>query len=246
VFKDHFSAQAASYERHRPGYPAALFAYLAGLAPARCRALDVATGNGQAAVGLAEFFDAVLATEPSGAQLALARAHPRVSYRQEPAERIGAPDGAFDLLAAAQAAHWFDWARFPAEASRVLKPGGILALWTYELCRAGDGVDALVADFYRNVTGPYWPRERRHVEEHYASLPFPFAELPAPAFALETRWSVDDMLGYLATWSSVQRYRKLRGDDPVALVEPLLRSAWGTGERQLSWPIHLRVGRKPG
>jgi len=244
-FKDHFSRQAQDYERYRPGYPPALFGYLAAAAPARERAVDVGAGNGQSAVGLAAHFAQVLATDPSQAQLGRARPHPRVSYRCEPAERIGVEAGSVDLVVAAQAAHWFDWQRFPPEVLRVLKPGGVVAVWTYELFSVDADVDTLLADFYRNVTGPYWPRERRHVEEGYASLPFPFEEWPAPRFSLQTRWSAEEVLGYLGTWSSVVRYRRLRGRDPVALVAPMLRQAWGSGERVLGWPIHLRVGRKP-
>ena len=243
-FKDHFSGQAADYERYRPGYPPALFEYLAAAAPARDRAVDVGTGNGQSAVGLATYFAQVLATDPSQAQLERARPYPRVAYRREPAESIGAEPASVDLVVAAQAAHWFDWQRFPPEVLRVLKPRGVVAIWTYELFSVDAEVDTLLADFYRNVTGPYWPRERRHVEEGYASLPFPFGEWPAPRFALQTHWCVDEALGYLGTWSSVARYRRLRGRDPVALVEPLLRQAWGSQERLLCWPIHLRVGRK--
>ena len=244
-FKDHFSDQARDYERYRPGYPPELFEYLAVAAPARERAVDVGTGNGQSAVGLAAHFAQVLATDPSQAQLDRARPHPRVAYRREPAECIGAEPASVDLVVAAQAAHWFDWRQFPREVLRVLKPGGVVAIWTYELFSADAEVDALLADFYRNVTGPYWPRERRHVEERYASLPFPFEEWLAPHFSLQTRWRVDEALGYLGTWSSVARYRRLRGRDPVALVAPLLRQAWGSGERRLRWPIHLRAGRKP-
>jgi SAM-dependent methyltransferase len=183
-----------------------------------------------------------VATEPSREQLARAQAHPGVTYRQEPAERIGAPDGHFDLLAAAQAAHWFDWPRFYGEARRVLRPGGVIALWTYELFHSDPVVDAVIRDFYRNVVGPYWPRERRHVEERYASLPFPFEEIAAPALVLYSDWSVADALGYLCTWSAVQRYLRVRKSDPVALVADSLAAAWGPGERRLSWPIHLRVG----
>ncbi len=245
AFKDHFSTRAAEYERCRPGYPRELFAFLAGCAPGRRLAVDVATGNGQAATGLAGFFAQVLATEPSEAQLARARPHPRVRYRCEPAERIGLPDACCDLLTAAQAAHWFDWGAFPREASRVLVPGGIVALWTYELFSVDPPIDDLVVDFYRNVTGPYWPRERRYVEERYASLPFPFEEFAAPPFQFQLDWMAADAIAYLGTWSAVQRYLDARGNDPVALVAPPLAAAWGPGTRRVSWPIHLRIGRKP-
>lgn len=242
-FNDHFSRQAASYARHRPGYPPGLFRYLASIAPARERALDVATGNGQAALGLAEFFSEVQATEPSRAQLERAPVHPRVGYAPGVAERIAFPDAHFDLVTAAQAAHWFDWSRFYPEARRVLRPGGVVALWTYEKFRAGGAVDEVVDDFYRHVVGPYWPRERSHVEEGYRRMPFPFEELSAPGFSLLTRWTAEDALAYLGTWSAVVRCRALRGRDPLDTVAGPLREAWGAGERLLTWPIHLRVGR---
>jgi SAM-dependent methyltransferase len=242
-FKDHFSTQAADYARHRPGYPPELFAYLASIAPARGRVLDVATGNGQAAIGLAGYFETVRATEPSGKLIARARAHPRVSYEQGSAEHIASPDGYFDLLSAAQAAHWFDLPRFYSEARRVLRPGGVIALWTYEMFTADPVVDAIVRDFYRNVVGPYWPRERRYVEERYASLPFPFEEISTPPFALRADWSCGDALGYLRSWSAVQRYITLRGRDPLERVAGPLASAWGEARRRLVWPVHLRVGR---
>ena len=245
VFHDHFSSGAAEYERHRPGYPRELFEFLADVTPGRRLAVDVATGNGQAATGLAEFFDEVLATEPSEAQLARARPHPRVHYRREPAERIGLPDGCCDLLTAAQAAHWFDWPAFAPEALRVLAPGGIVAVWTYELFSVDPRIDALVADFYRNVTGPYWPRERRYVEERYATLPFPFEERAAPTFSYRLDWSAADAIDYLGTWSAVQRRLEAVGTDPVALVARRLEEAWGPGARSVHWPIHLRMGRKP-
>jgi SAM-dependent methyltransferase len=242
-FKDHFSSQAAHYQRHRPGYPPSLFAYLASLAPARERALDVATGSGQAAIGLAEHFASVRATEASSAQLENAVAHPRVSYALESAEHIAAAAGEFDLLTAAQAAHWFDLSRFYPEARRVLKPGGVIALWTYEMFSAGPAVDAVIADFYRNVVGPYWPRERHHVEEGYARLPFPFEETRGPDFALHRDWGLDDALGYLRSWSAVQLYTRLRGRDPLGVVTEPLAAAWGKGRRAVTWPVRLRVGR---
>jgi len=243
AFKDHFSAQAGAYERCRPDYPPALFEWLATVAPGRGHALDVGAGNGQAALGLAQHFERVRASEPSEAQLARARPHRRVEYAREPAERIGVPDASADLVTAAQAAHWFDWARFCPEVRRVLRPGGVVAVWTYGLFAAGPDVDRIVEDFYRNVVGPYWPRERRHVEEGYRDLPFPFDELMAPRFSLETRWTAGQALGYLGTWSAVQRYRAARGRNPLELVAPGLCEAWRTDGLLLTWPLHLRVGR---
>ena len=184
-FKDHFSGQSAEYRAFRPGYPPELFAWLASIAPGRRLAVDVATGNGQAALGLAAHFERVIATEPSAAQLAEAPRHPRVAYKNESAEAISVPDARADLVTAAQAAHWFDWARFTAQALRVLRRGGVLAVWSYGNCLVDAEIDRLIGDFSRDVVGPYWPRERRHVEEGYRGLELPFPDEAALAEIVE-------------------------------------------------------------
>ncbi len=243
-FKDHFSRQSADYARYRPGYPPQLFDFLAASAPGRTLALDCATGSGQAALGLARHFARVLAIDASAAQLAHASSHPRVEYRVATAEQLPVSDGAADLVAAAQAAHWFDFARFHAECRRVLRRGGLVALWTYEKFRVDPPVDAAVDRFYSEVIGPYWPPERRYVEEGYRTLPFPYQELAAPAFELRLRWDAATTLRYVGTWSAVQRHHDARGVDPMPLLEASLAAAWpGGGERELRWPIHLRLGR---
>jgi len=85
-FKDHFSKQAADYARFRPRYPREMFEYLGRIAPSRALAWDCATGNGQAAVGLAAVFERVIATDASEKQIANAEPHERVEYRVAPAE----------------------------------------------------------------------------------------------------------------------------------------------------------------
>jgi len=244
-FKDHFSRQSADYSRYRPGYPPELLEWIASRAPARTLAVDCATGNGQAAVALAAHFDAVLAVDGSRAQLERAQPHPRVSYQCAMAEQLPVPDQSVALVAAAQAVHWFDFGRFYAECRRVLQPGGVIAVWTYERFRANALVDAALHRFYCDVIGPYWPPERRYVDEAYTTLPFPWAEERAPAFTLVTDWSLEQVMGYLATWSSVQRHRDANpGEDPLPALAAELATAWpADGTVRLNWPVHLRLGR---
>jgi len=242
-FKDHFSGLAAEYARHRPRYPPALAAYLATLSPRHELALDLATGNGQAAIDLAAHFDCVLASDASARQLAEVSAHERVVYACHGAESLPLRAASVDLIAVAQAAHWLDFARFYPEVQRVLRPQGILALWTYGLFGVDAPIDALIGSFYADVVGPYWPPERRYIDERYATLPFPLHELTPPAFEIVADLTLPDVLGYLGTWSAVDRYRAARGEDPLPRVSAALAEVWGApGPRRLRWPIYLRVG----
>jgi len=244
AFKDHFSRQARDYERYRPRYPPELAAFVASVAPGRALALDLATGNGQAAVDLAAHFERVLASDASARQLAFATPHPRVQYLRHAAEQLPVRSGSADLIAVAQAAHWFDFGLFYAEARRVLRPRGVVALWTYELFSVDAAVDARVHRFYSAVVGPYWPPERGYVAQGYRTLPFPLEELPAPAFRLQTDWSLGQVLSYLGTWSAVDRYRAAEGRDPLPALAEELGADWPAGtSRRLSWPLHLRIGR---
>ena len=158
--------------------PAGLFDWLAGVAPTRKCAWDAGTGNGQCAVALGDRFERVIATDPSAAQLAAAETHPSVSYRCERAETPSLDDGEADLVTVAQALHWFDVPTFSAAAARVLAPGGVLAVWCYEVFATAPAIDAVVSHFYHHVIGPYWPPERRHIESGYAGLVLPFERIP--------------------------------------------------------------------
>jgi len=240
-FKDHFSEQSADYARHRPRYPEDLFAFLAGLTARHALAWDCATGNGQAAIALSAHFERVIATDASAAQIDAALAHPGVSYRVAPAEASGLDAHSIDLITVGQALHWFDHARFFAEARRVAAPGGILAAWCYELCEVSAACDAVVATLYADIVGAYWPPERRLIEARYADIAMPGTPLEPPRFAMHLDWTVADMLGYLRTWSACKRYRADRGDDPVAHIEADLRAAWGAARRPVSWPLTVRV-----
>jgi hypothetical protein len=245
TFKDHFSTQADRYTRYRPGYPRELFEYLATLPASRSEAWDCGTGNGQAAVALAEFFEHVDATDPSARQIEHATPHPRVRYHVAPAERCPLADDSVDLVTVAQALHWFDLDAFYTEVRRVGRRGSILAVWTYGLATITPEVDNVVLRLYSDVLGDYWPPERRIVEDRYQSIAFPFAAIEPPLLAMEAMWNLADLLGYLSTWSSAQKYLEAHGADPLELVRADLAQAWGSAdvERTVHWPLHLRVGR---
>ena len=245
-YQNHFSAQAAEYARFRPRYPAALFEWLASVAPGRTLAWDCGTGSGQAAVALTALFDRVLASDPSAEQIAQAEPHPRVLYSVGAAETPPANAHGVDLVTCAQALHWFDFERFYSGLSGVLAPGGVFAAWGYGLMRVTPDVDAVVLDYYQNIVGPYWPPDRVHIENRYQSIPFPFDTVPAPSFAMTARWDLDALLGYLDTWSATRRYRAAQGgDDPLVALHPLLAEAWGkdNASRIVEWPLFSRVGR---
>src|SRR5882757_3819449 len=246
-FKDHFSRLAAQYAAFRPAYPPGLFDYLAQLCSERRVAWDCACGTGQASVALADHFESVIATDASPQQLAAATPHSHVTYRVAKAEGSGLDSKSVDLVTVAQALHWFDLDSFYAEVERVLVPSGVIAVWTYGVLHVeGEAVDTLVQEFYHDIVGPYWPPERRHVEQGYRALAFPFASISAPSFNMEERWERANLLGYLRSWSATGRYVEVKGVDPVVELEKRLEPLWAARElRKVTWPLALRVGALP-
>lgn len=245
MFGDHFSGVSAAYAAFRPRYPDALFEFLAREAPARDAAWDAGTGSGQAAAGLARYFRHVTATDASGAQIESATPQANVSYRVGPADVSGLDDASLDLVTTAQAVHWFDRTRFWAEARRVLRPRGVIAIWCYGLFEISVRIDAIVLRFYSEVVGPYWRPERRHVEARYQTIDFPFAEFAAPDFAIEQQLTLEDVAGYIRTWSATRAYIKQHREDPLDGLLVELAPAWGPPRqsRLARWPVAMRVGR---
>ncbi|MBL9207130.1 MAG: class I SAM-dependent methyltransferase [Opitutaceae bacterium] len=246
TFPDHFSGVARSYADFRPTYPGALFDHLATLVPGTASVWDCATGSGQAAGALGARFARVTATDASQEQIASAEPHPNVTYRVALAEDSGLADASVNLVTVAQALHWFDLPRFYAEVKRVLAPQGVLAVWCYGITEVeGAALNAAVHTFYAQTLGPYWPPSRILVEKGYRTLPFPFAELPAPDFRMEVRWTLARLLGYFSTWSATTRYQKATGQNPVEPLGLELARHWGDAHqpRLVSWPVAMRLGR---
>ncbi len=244
-FVDHFSAVSSGYATFRPSYPSALFAALADAAPSRALAWDCGCGTGQASVALASYFEQVVATDASAAQIAHAMPDARVTYGVAPAEQSDLADRSVALITVAQALHWFDVDAFHAEASRVLVPNGVIAEWSYALleCPLVPMLTQVMSDFDKAM-GEWWPKERAFVDRQYRDLAFPFAPLDVGAFAMDATWSLGQLLGYVDTWSAVSRYRASTGHDPILPLTVAFREAWGAQAMQrLVWPLTLRVGR---
>jgi ubiquinone/menaquinone biosynthesis C-methylase UbiE len=242
--KDHFSSVSGNYAEFRPRYPEALYRWLVAHAPGRRSVWDCACGSGQASIDLAESFAQVTATDLSAQQLREAPAHARIEYRVALAEDSQLPAASQDLVTAAQALHWFDCERFYAEVRRVLRPNGLLAVWSYSVCTLEvAAADALLQEFYAHTVGPYWPPERHHVESGYQSLPFPQPELAAPEFAMTLRWTLDQLVGYLGSWSATSRYIKARGLDPLPALRSQLQMHWQSADGRLGimWPLKVRA-----
>jgi SAM-dependent methyltransferase len=247
-FKDHFSGIADAYAQARPEYPDALFDAIAATVPATAHVWEPGCGSGQATRGLAARFAHVHATEPSAEQLAQHWAQPgteRVSLAVEPGERTALADGSVQLVAVAQALHWFDRSRFFAECRRVLAPGGVLAAWGYADFLPPEGMLDAVAAFRARID-PYWPPERAQVDARYAGYDWPFPALPAPELWLEMEWSLGHFLRYLSSMSAVARCAADTGDDPVGRHAPALAAVWGDPDeaRTIQWPLFLHLRRK--
>jgi SAM-dependent methyltransferase len=244
-FQDHFSRQARNYARYRPQYPDGLFAWLASEAPCRRLAWDCGTGNGQAALRLAAHFDRVVATDASADQLQHAVAHDRIEYRVARAEDSGLEPGGVSVVTVAAAVHWFDLTRFYQEVRRGAAPDGLLAVWTYHQPFIAPAIDRALMRYHDEVVGDYWPEGFHFVIDHYRRLPFPFAEIPSPPFEAEAHWDLDQLRGFLGSWSATQRYREERGEDPVMHVWPEFEQAWDrpAQPRRIRFPLYLRVGR---
>jgi len=239
-----FAQGGQSYARFRPDYPVELARFLAGIAPARDRAVDVGCGNGQLTVQLATCFDEVIGVDPSADQIASATAHARVRYVCGPAEKLPLPSHSASLITAAQAAHWFDLPAFYAQARKTGADGAVIALISYGVLKVPDELQDRFSRFYHDEVGPYWPPERKLVDGGYRNLSFPFPEAAVPKMDIRRCWDLADFLGYVSTWSAVKR---LTAAGAARILEDFrqdISRLWGdpTQKHPVSWPINMRVG----
>ena len=196
-------------------------------------------------MALASFFGEVYATDPSEAQIAQAQKHERIHDAVENAEDCSLGDHTANLVTVAQAYHWFDAESYCAEARRVVRPGGVVAVWTYAESRVSPAVDAVFAHLNDGLVLGDWPPERAHVVNGYRDLPFPFAPIAAPAFELVCHRTLPQYAAYLRSWSAAQRYRQRTGQDAVDEVLPDMAAAWGDPAQARRCSRAVAAGSRP-
>jgi ubiquinone/menaquinone biosynthesis C-methylase UbiE len=244
-FKDHFSKQAKEYALYRPKYPPELFEYLSGLAKEHKTAWDSATGNGQAALGLADHFDKVVATDASEAQISQAFPHQKIEYLVAPAESSGLESSSIDLITVASAIHWLDTEKFYSEAKRVLKPSGVISVWVYDGTYVNPEIDAIIFEHLSEKLDKHWPKESAISWNFEKEIQLPFEKIETPNFKIELQWSLDDYISFLYTWSSTQNYIKAHGVNPLDELRTKLLNIWGAEDekRPVTMPLMIKAGR---
>lgn len=241
--KDNFSKQANLYAKFRPEYPPELYNFILKNTKNRETAWDCATGNGQAAKVLAQHFEKVYATDISQKQIDNASQVGNIEYSISAAEKTNFEDNTFDLITVAQAAHWFDFDKFYIEVRRVAKPGATLAIWGYGTLSVDEKeIDKLLQNFYWNIIGKYWDAERKHIDSHYETLPFPFENVVNEKFTMVFNWHRHELEGYLNTWSSVQNFINTEGYNPISNLMLDLEAYWNEFNRvSVRFPIFLKM-----
>lgn len=247
-FIDNFSTQSRNYSFSRPTYPESLFKFLSTVTPQNNLAWDCATGNGQAAIGLAKYFKKVIASDASGNQIQHAFQRENIEYKIFQAENAELDSDSVDIVTVAQALHWFDFVKFYSNVKRVGKKGAIIAVWSYDMHKINPHIDKISErlDVDGDILGSYWDKEAKYVKEKYKTITFPFREIsvPVPAFRTTLNWNLHQLWDYMKTWSSVKKYYSENKRDPLDLIKPEVKALWGDefGKREVTWNINIRAG----
>jgi len=127
-----------------------------------------------------------------------------------------------------------------------LKPGGIIAAWTYAKSGVNEAVDKVMDKLAKGILLDYWPAGSVLARSGYKDLNLPFHAVNPPSFTYKTQVDMDKLLGFAYSWSSTQLYISKHSKDPVELVKQELTDAWGNPneKKEMTWVLALKAGRK--
>ena len=240
-----FDTKPEIYARSRPLYPDSLFEYLSSLCKEHQAAWDGACGNGQASVGLAQYFDVVQATDISKEQISNAIPNPKVKYSVQPSEHTNFLHDQFDLVCIAQALHWFNYDQFWPEVKRILKPGGIFTAWGYSWFSANNEIDDCINEKFLKIIEAWWAPQNKLLWDHYQNIPFPFEPLDSPEINLSVEWDLDQLFAFLHSWSATRQRMEEKGTAFFLEAFDSVKALWGDRgkKRKVDLDFCILVGR---
>lgn len=130
-----FSDRVDDYVRYRPDYPTALLDWLQHDCGVSTKWLvaDIGAGTGISSKMLLDAGYRVIAVEPNAPMRTAAKKWlgGSADFRTigGSADATGLGDASVDLVTVAQAFHWFDEDATRREFARILRPGGLAAIW---------------------------------------------------------------------------------------------------------------------
>jgi ubiquinone/menaquinone biosynthesis C-methylase UbiE len=206
---------------------------------------DIACGNGQASVDLAEHFKTLIGIDAAPQQVAEAPPAFNMRFMLGTAEATGVAPASCDLATVAQAMHWFRLPEFYAEMHRILKPKGTLAIWGYPVGRIEGGLPGDAAAqgakeaFWGGTIGPYWDEKRALLDNMYEGMDPPaelFTNVQRHVMHMEKEWSLAQLAGYSTTWSAYATFCREKGiakgsaEDPAVKFLQDLQKAYDTSD----------------
>ncbi|XP_042226219.1 putative methyltransferase DDB_G0268948 [Homarus americanus] len=225
--------------------------------------VDIGCGSGQNTRLYSEHFKQVIGLDVSLEQLRVAEQdhlHQNVVYKEGLAEHMPVENASVDLVTSCAAVHWFNLDTFYKEVDRVLRPGGVLACYSYLACTplyAGKNLRSTILEMHSNLD-PNWSMGHRHLNSDYGTLPAfspeeVFISSNEEKFVVETDATLDSIIGYLSSWSAVQKLQDREGEEVVSQFlskcKHRLQDEMGTTEEDAPmrsrYTYFLRMWRKP-
>jgi ubiquinone/menaquinone biosynthesis C-methylase UbiE len=243
---DQWAVLAQEYANYRTGYSNELYDTIAAFGLRRgATILDVGCGTGIASAPFAMNGFPVTGADPSEAMLAQASQRlPNATFIQAEAEALPFPNERFDVVISAQTFHWVDRARALAEAYRVMRRGGMIAIWWKHLM-AQDPTKQLRDDLFLELgKQPAESGLSGGFREFYASQ---FAQQTLRVLPWRVASSLEEYMGYERSRAVVRRTFGAQADRYFSLLEQRIRERGGAGNPTLSlaYVQYLYMAKKP-
>ncbi len=221
-----FSKGSNEYLQYRPRYPSELYGHVVSQCTSRSSVWDCACGNGQVAADISKYFTNVEASDIAASQIDSAIRTYNVHYSVQNSESTTFPDKFFDAICVAQALHWFPTESFFGEVKRVLQPSGRFFCWGYSFFTVEESIDTIIQDNLLSLIDPFWAEGNRVLHREYDQIHFPFSHKKKTHYTMIELWSLEQLCGYIATWSAVKLYNERHSASIVKNLFDLLVKLW--------------------